>query len=112
MRAFFRGSEGGVVAAPANAPLSIVGKLLNNDGSLFPISTGTVTLEIYDRQDRADAASLSMACTPTVAADGSFVAGASAAQFILKPGQYYGYAKHAISGVNSFGAKPVTIQVF
>lgn len=112
IRAFINGQEGGTVQAPANAPLSLNGKLLNDDGSLFAIGAGTVTLNIYDRQDRSDAASLVMACTPTVAADGSFVAAATAAQFNLKPGQYYGYVNHLLSSVNSWGRKPVTVIVF
>lgn len=111
-RAFLNGQEGGTIQAPALAPISINGKLLNNDGTLFPLSTGTTTLEIYDRQDRSDVASLSMAAAATVAADGSFVASATGLQFNLKPGQYYGYVKYAIAGVISFGGKPVTIIVF
>lgn len=112
LRAFLNGEEGGTIQAPALAPISIHGKLLNVDGSLFPLSTGTTTLEIYDRQDRSDAASLSMATTQVVAADGSFTAAATGLQFALKPGQYYGYVKYAIAGVISFGVKPVTIIVF
>lgn len=114
MRAFINGYEGRSLAIKGGTDLVLNIKALNDDGSLYALSTATPTLEIYGRADRRNAAVLSAAIVATVAADGSATCTLTATEIaigVLPPGRYYAFLKLDLSGVIAFGNKPTVLEV-
>lgn len=114
MRAFVNGYEGRSISIKGGTDIVLNIKALNDDGSLYALSTATLTLEIYARADRRNAAVLSAAGVATVAADGSLTITLAATEIaigVLPPGRYYAFLKLNLAGVITFGSKPTVLEV-
>lgn len=111
MKLVLNGYEGRTIFGKKGADIVMKGKLLDDDGQLFELSTGTVTLEIYTRLGRTVTASLSAAVVVTTAVNGTFVCTIANTVTALIAGRYYAFAKHALAGVNTWSDKPTLIQI-
>ncbi len=97
MRAIIEGVEGPRLAMFKGGTRSLVIHLINDDGSPFDVTGGTVDFIIYDTKDRRNAAVKTKSCTLTTAAAGYVTAAFLATDMDFGPGAgtpYYGYVKY------------------
>ena len=72
-------------------------RAINADGSPLDVSASTVTLEVYDRSDRKNAAVKSLALTTITAAAGAMTLTPAVATIDFGPGTYYVFLKHVLT---------------
>ncbi len=119
-KAIVEGKEGGNYHVVKGSSARLRVSLLDLDG--MPIDLGTVdeadtvTLELYDREDRRNASVQSIALPITTHAAGFCTAAILAATITCAVGRYYGYVKRVdvvatVPGAVTFSRKAVVVNV-
>lgn len=111
MRAFLNGKEGDLIAIAKDSNVAINGLLMEDDGSIHALSTATLDLVVYSRQDRNVAVTATHACTVDLAADGQFTVTIDDASLTYGPGRFYGFIRRTLSGVINWANQPVIIDI-
>ncbi len=112
MRAFINGVEGGALRIPKDSNVVLIGRLMNDDGSLHDLSTATVDLLLYTRPNRNVTVSLTAAGVVGTAAQGTFGVTIDDSALNFGPGRYYAFVRRTLAGVITWGDKPTLVDIF
>lgn len=115
MRLLLDGVEGGQHNLFNGADRVLKVQLIGDDGSQIDCSAGTFTLEIYDTEQRTNAASYSLTITMDATFDvsgyGTCTLTETTIPNLTKGQRYFGFAKAVIATVTTFGDKPAYLNI-
>lgn len=94
MLAFIAGSRNTVNIVKGSDVVALPLILCNDDGSVLDLSTGTVDVLVYDRSDRANAATATHAATVVTAAQGICTLTIQDTVLTYPVGQYTLFVRH------------------
>jgi hypothetical protein len=99
MKALINGSTNASVTVAKGSNNSLNVLVMNDDGSVLALSTGTIDLVVYDRSDRANAAIATHAGAGLSLATAGFdVVDIDDSALTYGPGEYYVFVKHTTAG--------------
>lgn len=109
--AIVNGHEGGEERIRIGSVARLRASLLTEAGVPLDVTGDTVTMELYDKEDRRNASSQSIALPVATAAAGYVEAAIDQETITADPGTYYGYIKRFenSASVYSFSRKPVKV---
>ena len=97
--AIVKGAEGGQVEVPKASDGTLVAQILSTtDGAVRPLTSETVTFEVYDTADRRNAVIKTISTTITTALAGYVTATLTPAILNFGPGSYFLFAKVVDAG--------------
>lgn len=103
MRALINGVEGGALELFRGADKTWVVLLTNDDGSVLNVTGDTITMSVYDYNDKRNAALFTVTCSLTTAASGLCSAVITDTNSALMTAGYTYYA-HALRNAGGAGA--------
>ncbi len=111
-KAFFNGEEAGVLTLAKDADDDFNIALVDEDNIPVNLTTGTLTVEVYDTADRRNAAIKSWAITtPDAPTGGAANVPVSVATTGFGPGIFYAYTKYVLSGATTLCRNPTKIKM-
>ncbi len=112
MKAFINGKEGDVVRLPKDSNVTLFGRIINDDGTIHPLTTATVDLLVYNKLDRSTTPVATHAATVTTATNGTFTVVIDDSAMTYGPGRFYAYVRRTLAPDVQWSAKPTILDIF